>query len=161
MSADDFEELGRKLGLGMTDFDIMLVGDGSGTTVDKACGWYCGAYMRPYTYAFRGGASNGTNNFAELMPYVHALWTLHSMLNRWTYGKQHYKVTIVSDSEVTVRIGNGQYQATKNESLWAAMNWFKDNGYEITWIHVPRNSNPISTLADAEAKKARVQCSNA
>ena len=141
------EELAAELGF--SDFDLMLVGDGSGTTADKACAFACKAYDRRQQEVITHWAAlnHGTNNLAELLPYVHALWyhqtkTLGQNLSRRTL--------IVSDSELTVRQGLGAYtrDRTANGAFWRSIEFFEDCGYEIVWRHVRRNTNPISTACD-------------
>jgi ribonuclease HI len=58
----------------------VLFGDGSGNTVEGSCGWAVTLLSPLYgrRKVLVGGASSGTNNYAELMPYVHALWHLHN-----------------------------------------------------------------------------------
>ena len=65
------------------------------------------------------------------------------------------RVQIVSDSELTVRCGNGVYQRKANACLWAAVQWFELNGYLLAWRHVRRNSNAWSALMDSVAGQAR------
>lgn len=147
--------------LGLENFDLLLIGDGSGTVWNKPCGWCCHAWVAgsPKVTEHRGGTSGGTNNFAELMPYVHALWSFHTQAfagtNGWVPGLARIRVKIVSDSEVTVRCGNRIYARRANGCLWAAIEWFEANGYDFYWTHVPRNSNPANERADKVAGEVR------
>jgi ribonuclease HI len=139
----------------LADFDLLLVGDGSGTVYNRPAGWGCVAYdrrMKSVTL-HAGTLSTGTNNLAELMPYVQALWHHHQ--DHRQAPDRPVRVLIVSDSEVTVRCGNGQYARKANACLWASIEWFAQNGYRLGWRHVPRNSNEWSTLMDTVAGKAR------
>ncbi len=135
--------------------DLLIIGDGSGTTRDEPCGWYCKAYSPYFGWMrdFFGCSNTGTNNYAELFPYIQALW--HYETIKLTLGITFTKVIIISDSEVTVRCGNGSYNRNCNLSLWAAIDWFVQHGYQIVWKHVPRNSNPVNKLADEMSKKMR------
>jgi ribonuclease HI len=137
--------------LKLPDFDLLLVGDGSGTVYDRPAGWACAAYDRrkAQAVAHAGGLTCGTNNFAELVPYVQALWFHHQ--DHEQSPQTPVAVTIVSDSELTVRCGNKQYARHANGSLWAAVDWFQNNGYELSWRHVRRNSNVWNTWADGSA----------
>jgi hypothetical protein len=100
-----------------------------------------------------GALSVGTTNYAELAPYVQALWFHHQDHGLALARPVH--VQIVSDSEVTVRCGSGLYARRANGCLWAALRWFEDNGYALRWRHVPRNSNTWSAWADELASGAR------
>jgi hypothetical protein len=71
------------------------------------------------------------------------------------------RVQVVSDSELTVRCGNGRYARRANGCLWASIRWFEQNGYEIAWRHVPRNSNAWSALMDGLASRARLLMADA
>jgi ribonuclease HI len=152
--------------LSLPAFDLLLVGDGSGTTLVKPSGWYCAAYERPLgdggVLEHFGGASGGTNNYAELLPYCFALWAYHVSKQGPTGVKSvsPVRVVVVSDSEVTVRCGNGDYERRANACLWAQVQWFERNGYAFVWVHVPRNSNPVSERADAVAGSARSAMAN-
>lgn len=168
MSAEDkaagLERLASSLGA--EDFDLMLVGDGAGSFVSTPCGWSVTLYERATgrVWEHHGGAGGGTNNYAELEPFVFALFAYRHVL--WAYHTGRYgneggavvgppRVLVVSDSEVTVRCGNGQYTRRANAPLWASIEWFESKGYEFRWVHVPRNSNPFNARADRVAKAVR------
>lgn len=149
--------------LGIADYDLLLVGDGSGTGVGAPCGWHCTAYDRQTGEVEEhfGGANGGTNNYAELAPYVHALWHYHTTSGGNEPGfipdLSPVRVAVVSDSEVTVRCGNGQYARRANGALWAAVEWFERNNYRLRWTHVRRNTNPFSKASDGVAGRVRVE----
>jgi ribonuclease HI len=141
------------------EFDYIIQADGAGGTATTSCGFYAlltstrtGRSIECY-----GGFSHGTNNFAELVPFVHALWKLESLNPIGATSPR--RVLCVSDSEVTVRCGNGQYTRKANLSLWAAIDWFVAQGYELSWKHVPRNSDKVGRQADATAKDIRAMMS--
>lgn len=155
LQSEKLEELARKLNL--THYDLLLIADGAGTVVTNACGFGCIAYdyQSKYSIIHRGGFNHGTNNFAELMPFVHAIWydlyvqpknTLSGALldNRY--------VEIISDSELTVKQGNRIYARNANLLLWAAIDKCEILGYSIHWNHVLRNTNECNTLCDKIAK---------
>jgi ribonuclease HI len=148
------ERLAQRLGL--ADFDLLLVGDGSGTVYDRPAGWACVAYDRRKRSAVlhAGATSGGTNNFAELFPYVQALWHHHQDHDQAP--TLPVRVSIVSDSELTVRCGSGRYARRANGCLWAAVSWFEQNGYQLSWRHVPRNSSAWGALTDAVAGRMRL-----
>lgn len=133
--------------------DLLLIGDGSGTMLPNSCGWHVSAFLPKHDkYAFfHGGASSGTNNYAELMPYIHVLWHIDAKRKN----KGPYKVEIVTDSELTANCGSGKYSRKANRPLWAAIEWFESNNYEIGWRWVPRNTNYFSKLADKRAGEIR------
>jgi ribonuclease HI len=147
------EQLIRDLGRPVCD--LLLVGDGSGSVYSLPAGWACTAYDRRKRRAVlhAGAVSGGTNNFAELAPYLQALWYHHQ-----EHGQKPntpVRVVIVSDSELTVRCGNRQYGRNCNLCLWAGIDWFEQNGYRLTWRHVRRNTNAWNAWADAVAGQLR------
>jgi ribonuclease HI len=152
-AVDSLEALAEQLNL--SDFDLLLVGDGSGTVYHQPAGWACVSYDRTLreAYVHTGAVSCGTNNFAELAPFVQALWYHHQAIHPLT--SDPLRVTIISDSEVTVRCGNRQYARNANGSLWAAIAWFEEHGFDLNWRHIPRNSNAWAAWVDFVAKTGR------
>ena len=145
------EDLARTRDL--AEYDLLLVGDGSGTVYTEPAGWSCLAYdrIKDSIVLHAGAVTAGTNNFAELAPYFHALWVHH---------QEHplggpFRAHVVSDSELTVRCGNRQYARRANGSLWAAIEWFERHGYRLRWHHVARATSPWNRLADEVAGRAR------
>lgn len=137
--------------------DYLIVADGSGNLADKPCGW-CFVMLQVATGRVTkhlGGTSGGTNNFAELMPFLQALWLIQNEMDSKLGQKAKFKVLCVTDSEVTAKIGGGEYTASKNLALWAAIHWFEDNGYCLKWQWVPRNSNSANVFVDVCGKTAR------
>lgn len=144
--------------LSLQDFDLLLIGDGSGTVFNKACGWACVSWNRltEDIEMHNGSSSCGTNNFAELIPYVQALWHFDQCFRQLALPGQKAKIEIVSDSEVTVRCGNGIYARKGNACLWSAIEWFERSGiYNIHWNHVHRNTNRFSKRCDWLAGETR------
>lgn len=152
MTVDDIKDIAKNLGI--SDYDLLLIGDGSGTIHSNPCGYACVAHEKNKSslVTHNGGNSSGTNNYAELMPYVHALWHYHYDRNN---RKPITKVEIVSDSEVTVKCGNLEYNRTANGALWASIVWFEQNGYKIHWTHIHRNTNKFSKKCDWLAGRTR------
>jgi ribonuclease HI len=154
---EDLESLCAELKLDKKDFSLLLIGDGSGTIFTKPCGWACVAWntITDEVVIHNGSVSSGTNNFAELVPYAHALWYFHQeLVSMKSITKP--KVEVVSDSEVTVRCGNGVYQRKSNAAIWASVQWYVDNaGFDIHWNHVYRNTNRFSKRCDWLAGQSR------
>lgn len=135
--------------------DYYIYSDGSGTTVNKPCGICSRIFDKNHKeiITLSCSLSSGTNNFAELLPIVHSFWWLN-------YNKKiniKTKIKITSDSEITIRSGKGEYQiGPQNEILWFSIkNMIEKYELLIDWVHVPRNSDPIMTEMDANAKEER------
>lgn len=156
MTRDDFHALALSVGAG--PFDLMLVGDGSGTQLFMPHGWCCLSFHVPSgeVASHHGGASFGTSNHAELTAYVHALWAHHAEQSLRVDGlRPTVRVLVVSDSELTVKCGRGQYARRANLPLWASIDWFCGVGYRFDWRWIPRLSHPLNSLADKTATRAR------
>lgn len=61
--------------LDIREWDVLLVGDGSGQTWERVCGWAAILVDRQTRgrRVFYGAANMGSNNFAECLPYLQAL----------------------------------------------------------------------------------------
>lgn len=126
--------------------EVIIFGDGSGTTIGNPFAWACFVVnMEAGTvYRITGGGSCGTSNYAELSPYVNAIWWV--AFSGSLTGKR--RVGIVSDSELTVKCGRREYERRANGHLWAAIEHFEKSGFEIQWHHIRRNTNPVSKDCD-------------
>jgi ribonuclease HI len=144
--------------LHLGEYDLLLVGDGSGGDYQGPAGWACVAYDRELKAGIihAGAVTSGTVNYAELFPYLHALW-YHSQEHRGQNTGSPWQVVVVSDSEVTVRCGNGEYGRHANVAWWRALEWYTDNGYALRWHHIRRLTNEWNVVADAIAGAAREQ----
>jgi len=131
--------------------DLLLIGDGSGEDYTRPMGWSCIAYdrLRRKAVVHAGSATVGTNNVAELLPYIHALW--HFDQEHPNKPPEGYRVAIVSDSELTVRCGNGKNRRRANGCFWASIAWFESQGYVFKWVHVRRNTNHWNRFVDQVA----------
>jgi hypothetical protein len=150
--------------LSLPPFTLLLVGDGSGSVYAEPAGWCCAAYdaVRHRVYVHAGAVTGGSTNFAELMPYLQALYFHHSQEVKARKEDRYrdlidHTVCVLSDSEVTVRCGQGRYARRANGFLWEAIGWFERNGYSLTWQHVRRGSNEWNAFADAVGQEARRQ----
>lgn len=151
---DEIFRLYKELSVGK--HNLFLVGDGSGTILQNCAGWACIAFDLDKTEVttLYGSLSCGTNNVAELIPYIQGLYFYESRRNPLAIPKP--AVVIVSDSEVTVKCGNDARRRRSNLAWWAAIEYFERSGYTFTWKHVPRNSNLLSKRCDWIAGLARV-----
>jgi hypothetical protein len=148
--------------LDLPPFTLLLVGDGSGSVYAEPAGWCCTAYdaVRHQVYVHAGAVTGGSTNFAELMPYLQALYFHHSQeAKARKEDKQRplieHIVCVVSDSEVTVRCGQGRYLRRANGFLWEAVGWFERNGYTLSWHHARRGSNEWNAFAEGVGEEAR------
>jgi ribonuclease HI len=140
-----------------SDWNLLLFGDGSGLKweigggfavflIDKARG------LREHVV---GAISKSTVNRMELSAYVHGLaYHYHDVL-KGKITEPPYNVWIFSDSEFTVKTGQGKNRIKANADLWSVINWFETRGYRLNWRWNERNSTPLGTMADWLAGNAR------
>jgi ribonuclease HI len=149
--------------LGIDDWDLLLVGDGSGSRWGYQMGWACVAMERDSfdRRVFYGGANDGTVNFAEMMAYLAPLaW----YLNKVTIGRREDKtaysvknVHIITDSEHVETKGNAAASVTSpaNTVLWAAFELINRQGIRLHWHHVKRETVGLNVFCDVLSKAGR------
>jgi ribonuclease HI len=143
------------------NYDLELVCDGSGTVHNEPCGYSCKATSSIYkggTVTHFGGFSAGTNNFAELIPFVHALGYDFSVRPKSFVNnklKEEAAVLCISDSELTVKQGNRKYHRNANKALWAAIDEYERLGYNLTWHHVLRDTIALQIACDSQSRELR------
>jgi len=146
------------------DWDLLLIGDGSGTGWEDACGWASILIDKSNRArkTFYGGMNFGSVNLAEMMPYFQSMvWYHHS------HGKARLKqkcpllVHVITDSQVTALHGNraasGHEDLAKvgHRALWAAMREFAALGYRFEWHWAGRCDSGLNYLADLIAGLSR------
>ncbi len=133
--------------------DVLVVGDGSGSTWERAIGWAAVIWdKRTDAIAVRfGGQLRGTVNIAEALSLLNPLQELASQPRRGVLS-----VACVTDSEVTQQLLTpGKPRPAANAGLWAWAQALVREGLAITPIHRPRNSSPWQCYVDALSKSAR------
>jgi len=155
--------------LGIQEWDAIVIGDGSGSTWQNSCGWAAvliDKYSGVRKVSF-GAASPGTSIVSEILPYLFALnWYTSKdgpgpfrLTEKRKEGK-NLKVHVVSDSEIVVNCGNRPASRKTYKALWAAMDFFANQGYSTQYHHVKRNVVRLNIVADAVAKYARLSTKN-
>lgn len=149
--------------LGINDWDLVLVGDGSGSGWSSGCGWACVLVDRftKMRELFCGGMNLGSVNLAETMPYVHALTWYDSQ-----YGKERLKQTgllnvhVITDSMVIAEQGTQVMQPDRplprtQRLPWADMRELHAMGYHLTYHWLGRSTTLLNWCADLIASLAR------
>jgi len=150
--------------LRISQWDLALIGDGSGSSWMHGCGW-AGVLIDRFTKGrrlFYGGMNVGSINLAELMPYMHALSWYHEnfgrdRLKRADHGVLH--VHIITDSQVICQHGskiNAGQNPSSNRSAWACMAQFIKEGYILHYHHIPRCTVALNVVADKVAGVSRL-----
>lgn len=146
------------------DWDVLLIGDGSGTGWDSPAGWASVLIDRRTSgrRTFYGGLNLGSINLAEMMPYFQALCWFHN-----AHGMERLRercpllVHVITDSQVTALHGNRA--ANRHEDLpkvgqrplWAAVREFAALGYRIQFHWAERCESGLNYLADLIAALSR------
>lgn len=149
--------------LNIEKWDLLLIGDGSGSNWNFECGWGC-VSIEHDTLARRawyGAMSAGTVNFAEVMAYLQPLgWYVNrEMLRRKkvTYKVQTRHIHIITDSQYVRNKGSSKdLLAGKNGALWQVFRQFGAQGMMLHWHWIPRETVELNRFADQLSKAARL-----
>jgi hypothetical protein len=145
--------------LGIDRWDVVIIGDGSGSTWDKACGWSAVAIERESSLrtTFYGGLSGGNVNLAELLPYLQALLWYTSVNGPKLQAKlkRRPRLHIVTDSRLAADQGNGRARRNVNGEIWAAIDAVALRGYDLRWHWMGRERTGLNVLTDHLSKAAR------
>ena len=138
------------------NWDVILIGDGSGLKAAEPCGYACAIYEKYADGAIKqdmvyGGSSHGTNNNAELMAYVSAMNFLMARKAEEGRKQQYATVVIVTDSEYVVK--NGGKANLLPRWLLDRMSAF---GYRFVKQHAKRCVFEENVVADKLSRKARL-----
>lgn len=149
--------------LKIKEWDLLLVGDGSGSQWDKECGWGVTAIERSTMTrrVFYGAMNNGTMNFAEAMAYLQPLtYYLAKEEDKRRAGKVDVvgmSVHIVTDSEYCRHRGTSRStQLKKNRGLWAMFELIQRQGLILNWHWVKRDIIALNRFSDGLSRAARV-----
>lgn len=160
--------------IGPTDWDLLLVGDGSGSGWSASCGWAATLIDRNNLVArnlngrrlFFGAAEPGSVNFAESAPYLQAIQWYDVHL-----GKDLLDVNgtlrchIITDSQVIAKWGvaatnpHGKLPR-KGLAIWASMREYARLGYQFEFHWARRQTSELNWLADLIAGLSRAAISD-
>lgn len=154
----------NNLGVKETSWDVVIVGDGSGSNWQNGCGWAAVLVDRETKNRriFYGAMSCGSVNLSELMPYLQCLMWYEAVRKTWlkTKGKGLTRVHIITDSKLTADQGNNIVDRNANTEIWAAIEDIEQRGYHITWHWMERSSTGLNALTDCVSKSSRIALSN-
>ncbi len=167
---ETLDELLLRFGLTDLDWDLIIVGDGSGSSWKREAGWASisieKATMERRTWY--GAMNCGTVNFAEMMAYIQPLnWYTSKEIDRRSKTKQQVqfpKVHIFTDSKYCADVASNNSNfgnIRKNYALWNVFLSFSRAGILLHWHWIPRGSVDLNSLADQMSKEARIAISEA
>jgi len=167
MEALEKESLNELLDrLAIKNWDILLIGDGSGSTWKREAGWACVSIERETMERLIhiGSMNHGTVNIAEIMAYIQPLeWLSSREIER---REKHdapvraFQVHIITDSDYCRLTGSSTSRTMrKNAGLWAMMDIYARHGFVLHWHHVRGHTDgegcALNKYADQLSKLAR------
>lgn len=150
---------------GVAGWDLILIGDGSGSGATQPCGWAV-AIIDRLTSLRRllvGGQNMGSISIAELWPYIMALDHFDSVMRGPAHRKDlrqpfSLNVHIFTDSSYIANSGQRASGRNKHGALWAATDYFERSGYNLTWHWLERGRDTpflLHKLMDELASEGR------
>jgi len=145
-------------GLGIQAWDLLLVGDGSGSTWKIGGGWAVVVIesRSDNRRILTGSFSSATSMRMELFPYIWALdWYATAQYARLRALGRPCRTHILCDNETTVKQGNGEYSRRSLSPWWAALDALKTRGFTLRWHWVARDTLALNSLCDHLSRHAR------
>lgn len=149
--------------IGNPKWDLLIVGDGSGSGWNHACGWAATLIDNVHNARrfFYGAMDCGSVNLAESMPYLQALGWYDAH-----YGKALLKqlgfirVHVLTDSQTIATWGNraaGPEGEVPRKQLpfWAGIKELRRVGYQCEFHWAPRMTTELNWVADLIAGLSR------
>ena len=157
-------------GLNIQHWDLAIVGDGSGSGWSGGAGW-ASVLIERRTGArktFYGSFNLGTVTVAEIFPWLYPLLWYTSYegpgKQRLVMAKRANKplrVCVLSDSDVIVRGGNFPPSRKAHQALWSLLSFYQNEGMDITFHHIPRDTYSLHILMDHLSRQSRLSLKTA
>lgn len=162
---ETLEQLLRRLKIPDAEWDLLLVGDGSGSKWGYGIGWGCVSIEKHHEEEPRvwfGAANNGTVNLAEMFAYIPPLTWYAAQV---AHERRHYvglpmhrRVHILTDSQYCQGMGSTCDALIKaNGPLWQIFRIFQRDGIFLHWHWRQRDDVALNVYADALSKAARIK----
>jgi hypothetical protein len=148
-------------------WDVLIIGDGSGSWWDGACGWACTLIDRHLDRrrVFYGALSTGSIAIAEMLPTVHAmLWydQFHGKARKSQLGRSTLEVHVVTDNDATAghwetltKNTHGAQKLRRKRPLWNVLIQLERGGYIFHFHWVARDQIGLNQTADRVSKLSR------
>ncbi len=151
------DELLKLEAIAPSDWDALLIGDGSGMEWGQPCGW-CSVLIERRTYRrtpFHGAWSHGTNNTAEMWAYLHPCLWLVSQRRKELTKHGGYKLHVFTDSSYVAGGINLQASGRENRPLWDLFRSFRRHGLLLTGHWRRRDTLDLNVFSHHVANAAR------
>lgn len=147
------------------DWDLLIIGDGSGSGWQGPCGWAALLVCRNHLVQgrlgrrlFAGAMTLGSVNMAESMPYLEALSWYDATLGRDS-GRPAFNAHLVTDSQVIAnwvqRAGGGAKPPRSGAGFVGAVQAWQAHGYRFRAHWAPRMSTGFNWACDLIAGLCR------
>ena len=144
-------------------WNLLLMGDGSGSMASNPGGWACfaveqGEYQQELTYhrPVYGAVSAGPINWLETLPYWHFLRHHYYYLGgKSLCAKNRVTTHIVTDSQWAAQTMSGRSKAKYHKDMQMMFAMYSEWGYNLVWHHVSRETVMLQSLADRLSAQAR------
>lgn len=144
-------------------WDLLLVGDGSGSKWNNPGAWACTMLVRArksgeviYLTPFIGAVTRGSINWLEAMPYWHCLrHHFYEMEGKRQLQNYALHVHIVTDSLFTVNVMSGIANAETHDDMVTLFRFYEAKGYKLHWHHAKRETISLNSLMDELAATGR------
>lgn len=160
------DQLLTRLKIDPTSFDYLLVGDGSATTWNHACGFASVLISKQNRrQAFHGGFNLGTNNIAEMMAYALPLLWLSQNLPKYYEARRARdqptpdvtRIHVVTDSEYVAMGGQYPMRRKANAPIWVMIQrCCMDAGLRVIWHHDRRDQTDLNRFSHNLANSSRL-----
>lgn len=160
---ETLKELLTRIGVKSKDWDILIVGDGSGSSWDRQAGWASVSIEKENNVrtVWTGAINYGTVNMAELMAYLQPLeWFASREIERRKKDNRYLRtlnVHILTDSQYCQTVGETKGRiANKNAGFWGLFNAFSRQGFILHWHWMRRSDCDLNKFCDKLSRKARI-----
>lgn len=150
------------------DFDLLLVGDGSGSKWGQGAGWASVAVLpdRLEREVFYGACNNATVNFAELAAYLAPIsWFVSKVKSEDLRPRRGglFEIHVITDSQYAQTKGGKPafMSVTHNFLLVAGYQVLGHKGFNVTWHWLERDTSDLNKLVDELSRSARIGLSEA
>lgn len=145
----------------ITDWSMLLIGDGSGSFWEQPIGWGCISIDKETLLRKRwcGSMNSGTVNVAEAMAYLQPLlWFVSNVIEkRKKDGKAVvHHVHVITDSQYVRNSDNRREMlASGLGPIWRLFSQFITHGVMLHWHWAKRETVALNKLADRLSKASR------
>ena len=151
--------------LNIRDWDLLIIGDGSGCGWNMGAGWAWSLLDRQSKAraAACGALDKGTVTIGELFPCWMALnWYVsedgpgRDRQKEMIKTGKRIQTIICSDSTGVVNAGNYPPARKSYPDIWSAIEYYQQHGFNLLFKHIPRDMVNMHILLDQYARRARI-----